>query len=396
MWSLKNCLVALLLYPSWAGAASFTPLGDLSGGTGESYPHAISADGSVIVGDSAVASGMEAFRWTESGGMVGLGYIPGGLSYSTARGVSGDGSVVVGNSDFGGILGFQPFRWTSAGGMLAIIDPPVQGGSAADAVSADGIAVVGVLPNGSGSEEGFRWTSTEGFVELGDLPGGSFATFPQDVSADGSVVVGSAFSDSLQGLEAFRWTSTGGMVGLGELPGGPIRSVATAVSADGSIVVEYSDVASGSQAFRWTSSGGMVAFGDPPVDGKSFLPWDVSADGSVTVGRMADVSGAREAVIWMKSGSAKLLTNVLVANGATGLAGWTLIEATGISADGKWVAGWGINPNGFNEAFRANITPSNTSGGGGTVDGLSLLAVGLIGWRRRGSSRARSAPEPRA
>src|SRR5262245_39101254 len=48
---------------------------------------------------------------------------------------------------------------------------------------------------------------------LGDLPGGSFDSRANAVSADGSVVVG--FGDNAAGYQdAFRWTAAAGMVGL--------------------------------------------------------------------------------------------------------------------------------------------------------------------------------------
>ena len=94
------------------------------------------------------------------------------------------------------------------------------------------------------------------------------------------------------------------------------------------------------------------------------------------------------AVIWRDGGNARHLSDVLIENGATGLSGWTLTQATGISADGIWVVGYGLDPNGFREAFRANIRPSTSStGGGGALDGVSLLVLGLIGWRSSGCGR---------
>src|SRR5262249_48173138 len=63
---------------------------DLVAGTGT----AISADGDVVVGYTA---GSEAFRWTPGSGAVGLGTLPGdGSSYGW--GLSADGTVVVGES----------------------------------------------------------------------------------------------------------------------------------------------------------------------------------------------------------------------------------------------------------------------------------------------------------
>ena len=69
---------------------------------------------------------------------------------------------------------------------------------------------------------------------LGDLPGGTFASWAGGVSADGSVVVSAGTPASGYG-EAFRWTPGGGMVGLGVLPGGYFYSGAAGVSADGRV-----------------------------------------------------------------------------------------------------------------------------------------------------------------
>ena len=59
----------------------------------------VSADGSVGVGWAESVSGVEAFRWTATGGIVGLGALPGDNFASRAYDVSPDGSVVVGYSE---------------------------------------------------------------------------------------------------------------------------------------------------------------------------------------------------------------------------------------------------------------------------------------------------------
>ena len=74
-------------------AATFSGLGDLPGGIFWSSGEDVSSNGSTVVGGSASASGYEAFRWTQSGGMVGLGDLAGGVFFSVAYGVSADGST---------------------------------------------------------------------------------------------------------------------------------------------------------------------------------------------------------------------------------------------------------------------------------------------------------------
>ena len=91
------CLAAVFGVTFSASAVPmFQSLGDLAGGNFSSAAYGISADGSVVVGQSSSASGLEAFRWTLDGGMVGLGDLPGGTFTSKARGTSADGSAVVG------------------------------------------------------------------------------------------------------------------------------------------------------------------------------------------------------------------------------------------------------------------------------------------------------------
>jgi probable HAF family extracellular repeat protein len=137
-------------------------LGDLPGGAFNSLAFGVSGDGSVVVGQSYSASGLEAFRWTQSEGIVGLGDLSGGLFQSVAIGVSGDGSVVVGDSY--SASGQEAFRWTQAGGIKSLQDILTTDFglnltgwrlSQALGISTDGLAIVGVGTNPSGQTEGW-------------------------------------------------------------------------------------------------------------------------------------------------------------------------------------------------------------------------------------------------
>lgn len=50
------------------------------------------------------------------------------------------------------------------------------------------------------------------FIGLGELPGGGLSSSANDVSGDGSVVVGDSVARGIFGFEAFRWTKQDGMV----------------------------------------------------------------------------------------------------------------------------------------------------------------------------------------
>jgi probable HAF family extracellular repeat protein len=190
-------------------------------------------------------SGMQAFRWSATGGMVGLGFLPGSTnrpaaaisnggptnaacitlpSGSSAAGVSSNGLVIVGGS--GSILAYQAFRWTAASGMVGLGKLPGSSRSEAEAVSSDGSVVVGHSNMGwtkshlnseaYSSCEAFRWTAAEGMVGLGHLPARKI-TYPMAISCDGSIVMGWHGLASSPYFEAFIWDSVNGMRNLQSL-----------------------------------------------------------------------------------------------------------------------------------------------------------------------------------
>jgi len=175
-----------------------------------------------------------------------------------------------------------------------------------------------------------------------------------DVSADGSVVVGGSGSDS--GSESFYWTESGGMIGLGDLPGGSFSGVAHGVSADGTVVVGQSDSGlGGNEAFRWSDSEGMVGLGKLP-GGTTSVAVGVSADGSVVVGWTRFDTGDK-AFIWDQVHGMRNLKDVLVIGYGLNLSGWDLDKAISISDDGRTIVGTGHNPSGSQEAWIATLPP---------------------------------------
>lgn len=234
--------------------------------------------------------------------------------------------------------------------------------SSAEDVSGDGSVVVGQSLSTFGFEA-FSWTAGGGMVGLGDLTGGSFESAAFAVSADGSVVVGRGTSDD--GPEAFRWTAGGGMAGLGDLSGGFFFSQANGVNADGSVVVGQSSSTVGAEAFRWTAGGGLVGLGILGTTGAftGSSANDVSADGSVVVGASSSNNGFIEAFRWTQ------------ATGMVGLgdlsAGSFNSGANAVNADGSVVVGQGRNSDGDSEAFRWTASS-------GMMEGLGDLSGGAF------------------
>jgi probable HAF family extracellular repeat protein len=323
-----------------AAEASFQILTDSDGQPVGNFPtpRAVSADGSVVVGQIGL---QEAFRWTATGGLVGLGYISeSSYDESSAKGVSADGNIIVGYSSSVS-HSRQAFRWTASDGMTSLLDPSsAEFFFVANSISGDGSTIVG-----SGYRpdilEAARWTQREGLVGLGQLPGGTHGSLALATSYDGSVIVGySDFADNGGYFQAFRWTSKTGMIALGDLPGGPTGSLGRAVSADGSVVVGESWTEDGWHAYRWTQTTGMVA-----LDGLGdvSIAEGVSGDGSQIVGTISFFQSPTQAertvaFIWDAEHGMRDLNAVLEVYGLD-LQGAHLSDATAISADGSTIVG---------------------------------------------------------
>ena len=349
----KAVLLALsvilsLLPAAQAQTASFTGLGDLPGGDFDSQAYSVSADGSVVVGKGKTVNGDAAFRWTEAGGMVGLGDLPGGTVVSKATVTSADGSVVVGESQ--SAKGLEAFRWTEAEGMVGLGGLP--GGSfffsRALSTSADGSVIVGESQS-PGGFQAFRWEDGT-MTGLGDLPGGFFFSQAYTISADGNVIAGQ--SQSANGPEAFRWTADGGMVGLGDLPGGTYFSVVYSASADGDVLAGWGQSPEGIEAFRW-EDGAMIGLGDLPGSFFFSVALATSSDGSAVVGYSEAEPQGYHAFLWTEADGMRDLKEVLENDYGLDLTGWKLSLAYDISDDGTAIVGYGTDPAGRTEAWRA-------------------------------------------
>jgi probable HAF family extracellular repeat protein len=344
----------------------------------ENAAYALSANGQVMVGYHTPPDGPLAFRWTAAEGLTSLGLVVEGDINSTARGVSADGIFVVG--DGAKLRGHDAFRWSAAGGMVSLGNlrgvARFFGNSTAHDVSDDGAVVVGVSENAEFNGEAFLWTEASGMLGLGDLFGGIFDSAAFGVSGDGQVIVGQ--SSSALGDEAFSWTLLGGMTGLGDFAGGLESSAATDASGDGAVIVGWGTASSDenpegfqSQAFRWTQATGLLSLGDLP-GGRFFSQANaVSADGSVVVGQgtsgNAPQTAGLEAFVWTQRRGMRSVRDVLAAAGVD-MTGWVLTSATGVSGDGRTVAGFGER-NGRGEAWIATLPPDcpGDFNGSGTV-----------------------------
>lgn len=237
-------------YFRWTDATGRVFLGPTAGG----YEGDVSGDGSVVVYSERTSTypHYEAVAWTEGTGIVKLGTLPGGDS-SRAEAVSGDGSVVVGIST--SAFGLEAFHWTQAEGMLGLGDLQTNPEfiiSEGMGVSSDGTYIVGGARADSSASEPFRWDSVTGMQSLCPEGIGGFRT-AGDVSADGAIVVGPPRRAS-GGARAFIWDEISGCRLLKDVLendfgldlGDWTLVAATAISDDGQVVAGYGNNPSGS------------------------------------------------------------------------------------------------------------------------------------------------------
>lgn len=334
------------------------------------------------------------------------GQEPGNPAFTDAYGVANDGTVV--GSMYVPNVGFRGFRWTEAGGLQQINGVNPDSGLFARAVTPDGGTIVG---ENTGPGVAFRLVGAGPIQNLSFPQTGEYdQSFANDVSDDGQVVAGGLSRVKDGTFRAGRWTAAGWQ-DLGVLdPGGDYESSANAISADGSVVAGYS-VGAEFKAFKWTAAGGMVALNSPfGATGSTAIA--MSADAGVIGGSAFDADGVIRPVAWLAnstivlntpderpvgqvfavSGSGTLLAGTvgvdngtsraalwnlageftdlqqLLAGAGIDLTGWSLTDVTEISANGLYLTGRGINPDGFLESFVVTIP----------APGASAVALALV------------------
>jgi probable HAF family extracellular repeat protein len=134
------------------------------------------------------------------------------------------------------------------------------------------------------------------------------------------------------------------MVGLGDLPGGDFAGGALCASADGSVIAGTSTSGAGIDAFRWTQATGMLSLGGLASGWRNCLATGISANGQIIVGygSSSRSGNGREGFCWS------------AAHGLVGLGdlpgGEFESSAFGVSADGSVIVGVSVSSNGY-EAF---------------------------------------------
>jgi uncharacterized membrane protein len=349
----ERLALVFMIFCCWAAlataapTATFTPLGGIAPTVGagqdvKSTARAVSADGSTIVGQESL--GFKAVRWDGTAGPIPL-FPTSQTLFGSASDVSRDGSVIVGTN----VLSPNAFRWSASDGITPIMGP--LSFIEARGVSGDGEVVVGSYAPLSTERQAYRWTASTGVIGIGYLPGGSFS-IAEAANADGTVIVGQSSSGFY--TEPFRWTSSGGMAPLQLVDGTQINGYANDVTADGSVVVGYGYFTNPySDSFRWSEAGGLVKLDPPPGSLGSFAS-GVSNNGAIIVGSYETATGIAP-FVWTAAQGMRDLQSLLVNDYGLDLSGWKLTFGSGISSDGSVLVGWGIDPQGKQQGWRVEL-----------------------------------------
>ncbi|PYB77207.1 autotransporter domain-containing protein [Rhizobium wuzhouense] len=171
-------------YDPVALSGSMQELGTLGGA--DSFSNGISRDGHVVVGSAKDAGGFAiAAYWVDNGPATAIGVLAGG-DESGAMEANADGSVIVGQSDVAS--GTHAFRYLVASSTMQ--DLGTLGGiySEAFGVSDDGSVVIGRSGRSDGTSSGFRWSEATGTISVDDWLRQSGVTIATDVTNDASAV----------------------------------------------------------------------------------------------------------------------------------------------------------------------------------------------------------------
>ena len=327
------------------------------------------SDGSLLGGAYYFGS---SFLWTEEGGLEHTGG-------ASVRAMDNNG-LLVGESPFPMIMGdtltdveaacyYDGEEWVMMGPIQGTqpFDPYMYQG--AWAVAADTFIVAGMYWHSNYSTTAFVWSPEDPDGELLPDNGPDLSSRPNDMSADGSVIVGWA-SIEIDGQytdrSAHAWirnelTGEYDLVFLGYLgnQGGWVGGEAYGVSPNGQLICGSSPGA----MFVWTEETGMqdIGFmdGHNPLEAR-VLPMDIN-DYGTAIGFAQAQSWVwnREAIIYTPENGLSYLKDSLqiLVDDDDFLEDWSLIQANGISDDGKFIIGTAVGISGILTPYYIEFIP---------------------------------------
>ncbi len=261
-------------------------------------------------------------------------------------------------------------EWTLFGDLGFPVDGTVSGGYA---ISGDGTTVVG--NSWADTTGNYAYThaiavdQTDGVMDLGTLFFDR-STRANAVNDDASIVVGWQDFNGLWKSAVWRKNPAGGYFPnqyiLLDAAGDSTDEFnqmgeCSAVSADGSWIGGYGDYANNGEPWIWSEATGVINLGQLPNTGTGYVS-GMSADGSIVTGWFDGMffGDPQTPFIWTSNTDSlqdlnTYMTSVLgIATGSQQAS-----VATGISANGRYIAGYGTDNSTFSPfAFRLDLGSS--------------------------------------
>ncbi len=250
-----------------------------------------------------------------------------GTSASELPSATLDGTRFVGTASTS--AGVRAFLYNSTDGFTLL--PDLAGSDAMNGIdlSDNASVVLGSALHSSGNDEAVQWRSGTPTALPGLAP--STRAVPVALSGNGAYAAGQS-----NGLPV-RWTTGDSptVVALSSTSG-----YADDISQDGSVIVGRTLSGSTASAFRWTAADGAVPLGidvpDPDV-----IRLAVSGDGTVVVGNLID--STTHPFIWTVQRGYQDLATELIWDGEP-FGGLINVYVRDISRDGKTLVGGGQDP----------------------------------------------------
>jgi probable HAF family extracellular repeat protein len=309
---------------------------------GESSYAADINNSNVVVGWSETSSGTtHAFRWTAGDGMVDLGTLPGdAMSRAVAvlDGGTQSGAQILGVSGEDGR--WTPVVWSASGSISALPIPLIPGFGTAlpTGFNAQG-DVVGSDAGGSGLQQGWIWSETDGKYNLSANAQSSNEGAASDITASGLVVLTTRASTCHRTSECwrtYRWSQTNGYDPLGTPGNDPEANVTGLALNETGTVAGWATAGSSSATtpYRWAASSGFTLLANYATGPSSYgYATAVSSNGTAVGADFEPASGSIVASTWLADGTIVRLSpndpnpSVAVAISNLGtIAGWAAVS----------------------------------------------------------------------
>jgi hypothetical protein len=363
------------------GGATFTPIGLFPICTPETPPDEfcenfplttvtdMTGDGETIVGMHAFFSG--AYIWTADTGLNTIGPVGGAPYLGRTNGMLSssyfDDTFTYGRSAIW-TGGFYPNQTWDRQPLVPGFSPCGGSGQAAFGGSDNftvGLTWIDEDLNGNGCDgaRAFAWSAGTGTYVLDDSVSGTGSYRANAVNTDGSVITGW----SAPGRTASLWLNNVETYICDGIYSDWFCNEGWAVTPDGATILFTGQSPADFNvraALYDVATGAIEQLPFPAVPGDPFWDslqgWAISDDGNTVVGEFGGggfFGSPPYPVLWNRDIGMTIDVQVfLLGQGLDDLFFWILEDATAVNSDGTIIAGSGVNPDGWIEAWKADIS----------------------------------------